>query len=319
MDELDRIKRQTYLLHQGEDGIWDIMGGLFLLLAGLNLMTDFPAFIVFYIALVPMLARGLKKRYVYPRIGVAVFEPAPVKKTTVKIMVLTLFTAMMTAVMFVLFLHVLPLGQDFIMLLGLLLGLLAGLSVVFGGLLRDRRLYMAALGLGLIALALQLLKSLWLGIALVIPIVILFIALLMWVVKNGSLRRTREIFERPSVVTHRFLVGFGALVVAFCLVSFASPHMGQVALDWAGQHLRFLFGVAFTALSVCLGIAYLKPRYFAYAAVIFAFIALPGMVAALDPYRHWLMLLAAVVIMLSGTLFLRRFVHRYPVLEDNDE
>jgi len=66
--DLKQIQRQTSLSFF-EDGLWDLLLGIFLLAWGIGIVTDTAAFTgIWFIATYPIVL-GLKKRLTYPRIG----------------------------------------------------------------------------------------------------------------------------------------------------------------------------------------------------------------------------------------------------------
>jgi hypothetical protein len=82
--DTNKIKRKVYLTYF-QDGLWDIMLGLFLLAWGFTVWFDLPwlpgaTFIAFF-----WLVLGLKQKITYPRIGYA--RPAEYRQRALKIVI----------------------------------------------------------------------------------------------------------------------------------------------------------------------------------------------------------------------------------------
>ena len=119
--DLKQIQRKIYLSFF-QDGLWDILLGLFILGWGVGILTEMTALIGGWAVAAYFGIWGVKKWLTYPRVGVAVVPQA--KKTTTRLLIAGIVVFLLGVMAFVLFSAATTpdwLGKFFIFIFGVII------------------------------------------------------------------------------------------------------------------------------------------------------------------------------------------------------
>jgi hypothetical protein len=312
-NEIDLLKKQTWVKHQSEDGIIDIMLGIVLMLLALNSLTDNPALFVVFLGLFPMLGKRLKSRYVYPRIGMAVYKK---KQANQQLSIQWIIAAILLAGLagFVASLFIKSRATQANPLFNVIGVAISGL-VILGGISRQNGLYLYAILLAIPMVFLQYIHGLWIGMAMLICIIILLIGSIIWIIVKGNKTGSNDITDRPGNVAHAFLAEAGLIFFAYFLLSTYYPEFSFWLKQLVSANLTLVLGNVFALAVLGVGIAFWALRFCLYAALISVTYILYSYLLDTSVHPAFLLLGIGVIIFLSGIGFLTRFVRTYPVLE----
>lgn len=93
-DVINKMRKDIEATHKNRDGIPQIAGGLFLIIAMAQLATRHTAIFVAFVGFIPMIIEGMRRRITYPRIGYAKF-PEPTKLRLISSILVALVMALL--------------------------------------------------------------------------------------------------------------------------------------------------------------------------------------------------------------------------------
>ncbi len=312
-DKIIELQTGTYQVHKLENGLWDMTFGFALVLIGFGLYINNPLFLWLCIFGFTKITQELRKKYIYPRVGIAVFagkvKQNPIKKTLLVALVLSIGLAIY------LFFNNLQGYVRFTHPLFNTIGVLISGLVILGGISHKHSFYFMSVVLMIPVIGLQFSKGLWIGMSLMMLIIVFLLGLIMWRVSKGKTEDDDNAVQRISYVMHCYLMEVGLLCFAYFILATYFSDFSESVIMWGFAHETLVIGNVAALAVIGVGISFKVVRYYLYA-VLFSLSVFAARVFTLNIIPRRMMFgIIGFLIMIIGLILFLRFIQRYPVLE----
>lgn len=316
-DSIEVIKQATYMRHNTEDGVWDIMLGFGMVLLAFCYLTDMFSYFAFYGAFGPMIAKGLRRRYVYPRIGVVLFRKLP-KSHYHRVILGALFIVLisMLGLAFTLYSKRSPITSfsysyhwAFVVLMMFLVGgvrqeakhylygFMACIPLYFTHLFNTNEYYRIS--------------------SLVLLLITVFI--MERLAKKDNVKKQKQVKQRYAQLEHYLVILISVLVGIYLVLSRQESPLAHDIRNFVITNPSFVIGNFVAFLLLVIGLAFYSYRFILYAFLLITAVFVPYLVISLKSDLMSILLVLGFVIIALGFANLIRFTRRYPVIEVPDE
>jgi hypothetical protein len=316
-DTIEVIKQATYTRHNTEDGVWDIMLGFGMVLLAFCYLTHMFSYFAFYGAFGPMIAKGLRRTYVYPRIGVVLFRKYPKTHYQRVIMgALYIVFISMLGVVFTLYTKKSPIISfsysypwAFVILMmfiggGIrqeskhyLFGFMACIPLYFTHLFNTNTYYRVS--------------------SLVLLIVTVFA--MERLAKKDVAKKQKPVKQRYAQFEHYMVVFMAILVGIYLVLNREHSPLAHEIRNFVIMNSSFVIGNFIAFLLLIVGFAFYSYRFILYALLLSVALFLPYLVVSLKNSLMQMLLALGFMIIAIGFLHLIRFTKKYPLIEVSDE
>ncbi len=309
INSIETIKQNTFITYNTSAGLLDIMLGLALLLASFCFYTHTFAFFAFLGAFGPLLITYLKRKVVYPRIGVVLFSKLPsyhYKRVQI--------AAGYFALIFILVILASTSDTGH----SLLLEFIVLALFIFGSIRQDAKYYLYGI---MIYLPLYLNLFTYTILSLVISLVALITALFLMerVTRKGKLTDTKQIKSRYARAGHYFVLLLSILAGIYLVSSAYQTPLASGVNSFISMHLIFTLGNFVALVILFIGLMYFSLRFVIYSLLISLMVFLPYLIKVPKNGLMYMTLILGVLITGIGILILNRFMRNNPLLEVADE
>lgn len=312
-DKIEKLKDSTLHTYKLDDGILDMTMGLILCLISIGTRLHNPGLLWIFVFAFIMLTKGLKKKYVYPRVGIAMFADTTKQDIKIKTSFIAIFL-IMGLVGYLLF-GASHQSVSWINPIIIILGILISGAYILGGFSQNHVFYLAGLGLAIPIAGIQFSKGLWLGISLTNAILVILLALIYWTTIKGKTKDDKYTAHRPSLVFHSLLMIAGVLCFIYFILLTYFPLLALRIKTWSFTHQILIMGNLLAVAVLIIGIIYKEFRYYMYAVLMSIMVLTIKVLLIKTISLRVSFFIIGILIMTFGFILLNSFTMRHPILK----
>ncbi len=313
-DEIQKLQESTLQMHKLEDGILDMTLGFILTIFGLGFLSNNTAVLWLLVYSFVLLSRKMKRRYVYPRVGIAVFVEKQKQARPYRILLIAGVLGLLL-VGYAFFSR----GRSDLDILHPIFntsGILIAGVVMLGGIFRKQLFYLAGLALMIPLIIVQFSKDYWIAVSMAIAVSIMLLILLMWMSKKSKADNT---ISRPTVVIHSYLMVAGLLGFLYFLLACLQPVYAANIRHWGIINHVLIFSNMVALVILGIGLAYKAPRFYLYAALLSASVLISRNAQVSVIHTRTIFTSVGLLLLVIGTAMFFRFLKKYPVLGEKED
>lgn len=316
-DEIQKLQESTLQMHKLEDGILDMTIGFILTIFGLGFLSNNTAVLWLLVYSFVLLSRKMKRKYVYPRVGIAVFAEKEKQARPYRILLIAgiLGLGLIGYTFFSRGRSELDIMHPIFNTSGILI---AGV-VMLGGLFRKQLFYLAGLALMIPLIVVQFTKDYWIGVSMAIAASIILLILLMWMSKKNKADKADNTISRPGAVIHSYLMLGGLLCFIYFLLACLQPVYAANIRHWGIINHVLIFSNMVALVILGIGLAYRAPRFYLYAVLLSASVLISRNAQASVIHTRTIFTSVGLLLLVTGTALFFRFLKKYHVLEENED
>ncbi len=316
-DAIETVKQNTYVRYNMEDGVWDILLGFGMVFLALCLQYNMLSFFGLFAVFAPMITRILKRKYVYPRIGVVLFRKYP-KAHRPRIIMGSIFVIIISfiGVAFTLYTKASPIitfaysyPWGFIILA----------ILIAGGIMQDNKFYLYAFMMCIPIYFTHLFNTNTYYRSITVILLVVLLICMEKIVKKGTVKKTIQIKQRYARFEHDLVIVLSVIGGIALYFNMKNVSLANQLRDFGLTHLSIVIGNFVAFLLLVIGMAFTSFRYILYGFLLSAIVFIPYLIAD-EKANLWHFLLSLGVFIISiGITVLMRFIKKYPVLEVTNE
>jgi len=316
-DEIQKLQDHTLQMHKLEDGILDMTLGIILTIFGLGFLSNNTAVLWLIVYSFILLSRKMKTKYVYPRVGIAVFTEKAKQERAYRILFVAAFLGL-GMIGYAIFSR----GRSDLNIMHPIFnasGILIAGVMMLGGIFRKQIYYLAGLALMIPVIVIQFINNIWLAVSMAIAAVIMLLILLMWMSNKSKVVNTENTVNRPGAVIHSYLMLGGLLGFVYFIVACLQPVFATQIRHWGVINHVLIFSNMVALVILGIGLAYKAQRFYLYAALLSASVIISRSAQVSMIQTRTIFTGVGLLLLVTGTAMFVRFLNKYPVLEEKED
>ncbi|HPT72726.1 MAG TPA: hypothetical protein PLE74_10650 [Candidatus Cloacimonadota bacterium] len=317
-DVIEIVKHQTFYQHNVENGTLDIALGIILIFLSLSLKTSHTSINLWipFCGFTPSIIWSLKKRYVYPRLGYAVFKARA--KFNGKLLLIGMGYLIFITVLGILsFSSYYPRNFNYSYMYPFTI---LGFSLMLiGGLRQSYKFYIYA-ALVFMPIAFPGLFNNHNSIFAILTMLALVFTI--FLIEN-TLRNTSidlvQVKQRYVSFIHYYIIFMAVILLFYSILSAFHVPLTKTISRFFDKHDLMLFGNLAALFLLFMGMAFRTARFVIYSLFLMLIMCLPYFIPFIQDRLALIVIELGVIIIGIGIILLVTFIKKYPVQEEPNE
>ncbi|HPT72728.1 MAG TPA: hypothetical protein PLE74_10660 [Candidatus Cloacimonadota bacterium] len=315
-DKIEAIKNDTFSKYNSRDGVLDIVLGFGILFYVLCKVGDFFTFFAFFGIFGPMIARRLRERFIYPRIGIALFHKLP-KSHYKRVILMGAFILVITMLGLALNFHdnrmVVTTYQFSYPWVFLAIGVF-----IASGILRYARFYIYGL--------MMLVPMIFIRLFNMNPIYLIssiaLLALAIYISERMEMKDRAEninyTMDGYMKFVHYFFIILAVCFGIYLLLRLYDRSLYDKITYMKTNFMSVVLGSIISLILTMMGITYRAYRIVVYAFLLAVSIFIPLLISGLGDQILNFLAISGIIVLISGIIVFRNFLRENPVIEVKD-